>query len=104
MADKYISREAALERIREYIEEYGWTVDEHGWHTEKWCAMKEAEDVIETIPAADVKPVVHGEWNFIDKNKYYRYECSVCHERFEKQMRRNYCPNCGADMREVEHG
>ena len=55
---EYISREAALEQIREYIEEYGWTVDEHGWHTEKWCAMQEAEDVIESIPAADVREVV----------------------------------------------
>ena len=97
MAD-YIERDAALERIREYIEEYGWTVDEHGWHTEKWCAMKEAEDVLESIPAADVKPVVRGKWQHWTENVAMPYfTCDNC--GFGSLDTHNYCPNCGADMR-----
>ncbi len=34
-----------LDRIREYIDEYSDT-DEDGNHCEKWCAMKEAEQIV----------------------------------------------------------
>ena len=105
MTDEYISREAALEQIREYIEEYGWTVDEHGWHTEKWCAMKEAEDVLESIPAADVVPVRHGRWKkVIEDSKYYHMECSKCCGRplrsrwVDDAELSTFCPWCGARM------
>ena len=63
---------------------------------------------IEKIPAADVMPVVHAEW---EKHSYvkddtvfgranmYWYRCSNC-----KQPRgiseSPYCPNCGAKMLE----
>lgn len=36
--------------IQEYIEEYGSTKDENGYYGEKWCAMKEAEMVIQDAP------------------------------------------------------
>ena len=52
----YISRDDALNHIREYIDEYGEWTDENGWHSDKWCAMKEAEGVLEKLPAADVRP------------------------------------------------
>lgn len=52
----------------------------------------------------DVRPVVRGRWishDFVDMGKG-RYtgsvECSVCH-RF-LPMKENFCPNCGANMRE----
>ena len=53
------------------------------------------------IPAADVRPVVRGVWRryspFTDT-----YECSNCGEQvIDQQFRTNFCPNCGADMRET---
>ena len=36
-------------KIYDYIAEYGET-DERGWHTEKWCAMKETEMAINNAP------------------------------------------------------
>lgn len=36
--------------IMEYIEEYGSTKDENGYYSEKWCAMKEAERIIQDAP------------------------------------------------------
>lgn len=55
---------------------------------------------IDSIPAADVRPVVRATWRryspFTDT-----YECSNCGEQvIDKQFRTNFCPNCGADMRE----
>ena len=49
---------------------------------------------IESIPAADVRPVVRGHW--IDG------ACSNCGLFTDIVMSRffSYCPNCGADMRD----
>lgn len=58
-------------------------------------------------PAADVAPVVHGEWLNIDGD-YTFAACSICETAYEVQPRRKlwdafmcsyrYCPNCGAKM------
>ena len=79
------------------------------WHNR--CMEIEIQNRI----AADVRPVMHGEW--INKKTvfvtYGSAECSACGERtsgskvdtgwgveFEYP---NFCPNCGADMREADH-
>ena len=88
---EYIEREKLIEHLQkdqlfELVEQYGIT------------------GVIESIPAADVRPVVRGKW-IIDRafgNDVMSNEqmviCSVCGKGifWGKQ---NYCPNCGADMR-----
>ena len=49
--------------------------------------------------AADVRPVVRGEWQFhMFAANSWGYECRVCHTTWDTPT--NYCPNCGADMRE----
>ena len=50
----------------------------------------------DSVPAADVAPVVHGKWNekpFLIGTSYY---CSECGDNFGEPY--NYCPNCGAKM------
>lgn len=47
---RLIDADALMLRIQEYIDEYGWDVDEHGFHSEKWCAMKETEMAINDAP------------------------------------------------------
>ena len=65
-----------------------------------WGGCKVAS-FIETIPAADVKPVVRGSWTRFDYFPVgHDYECSKC--GYMNDMMSNYCPNCGADMREVD--
>lgn len=60
---------------------------------------------IESIPSADVRPVVRGKWvNYGDE---YRPDirCCVCGQRkpiLLGNFNFNFCPNCGADMREVQ--
>ena len=49
--DDLISRQAAIDRINEYIEEYS-EIDSDGNHSEKWCAMQEAKMTIENMPSA----------------------------------------------------
>ena len=50
------------------------------------------------MPAADVVEVRHGRWI---KHECYD-ECEACHTKVI--YGRNYCPNCGALMREVGNG
>lgn len=47
---RLIDADALMLGIQEYIDEYGWDVDEHGFHSEKWCAMKETEMAINDAP------------------------------------------------------
>lgn len=55
---------------------------------------------VEKMPAADVVPVVHGEWLLRHEGYGHYWECSSCHKNpciyVTKDTR--YCPNCGAKM------
>lgn len=59
---------------------------------------------IESVPAADVREVVRGGWeehgepNEHGKYEVWYYACTRCGAVGIPQF--NYCPNCGADMRE----
>ena len=63
------------------------------------------------MPAADVVEVRHGRWLTTDGYPHRLY-CSVCYKTYAKNAKwvneldlpTNYCPNCGALMREVENG
>ena len=66
---------------------------------------------ISQTPAADVVEVRHGRWLTTDAYPHHLY-CSVCYKTYAKNAKwvneldlpTNYCPNCGALMREVENG
>ena len=57
------------------------------------------ETLIESVPTADVAPVVHGRWG-TDSDRPDSLICSVCNCGFDmwKHDPHNYCPNCGAKM------
>ena len=64
---------------------------------------KEMED----IPAADVRPVVHGHYigeydGYADENPvydmWYCSECGCLFEDWDEKPTYNFCPNCGCAM------
>ena len=63
--------------------------------------------VIDAVPAADVVPVVRGEWVLVGTNEHdyetsVEEKCSLCGRyvyRYDTEPQDNFCPNCGADMR-----
>ena len=61
-------------------------------------------EIIEKAPAADMSPVVHGEWKRYRDKWCCSYVCSVCKKpaiygiSYEPRLS-NYCPNCGAKMK-----
>lgn len=91
MAD-YISREAAIA-----------LTDQHCFETSYDAVWMEEE--LRNLPAADVRPVVRARWE--DETGYIfsvlaqRVYCPACksYAYFYPQKTKNFCPNCGADMR-----
>lgn len=69
------------------------------------------ETLIESVPAADVRPVVRGRWvrtRQVELNPFWslencgtQYMCSECGRRagYKQVTLYKFCPNCGADMR-----
>lgn len=71
---------------------------------------------IQRIPATDVRPVVHGKNIGKDYNEVDQFVCSECGVELQEWLRVerdedtgevtyyeycfNFCPNCGADMRQ----
>lgn len=56
---------------------------------------------IDAVPTADVRENVHGEWivdgHHMRCNKCNEYMCNT--DREGDPIPKNFCPNCGADMR-----
>lgn len=96
---KYIDRELIIKAIRnedkdvmaDYGEEYG---------TEWRFSEEKIIEIIMKVPAADVTPVVHGEWLCVETDDEQFFLCSVCNNK--EYWESNYCPNCGAKM-DVEY-
>lgn len=96
----YISREAILKRLHEVG---GCGAPPDSWADGYDKAIDLAYGIVENDPAADVAPVVHGEWiekqrheHFPSGKPYIADYCSVCGKRGSAEY--NYCPNCGAKM------
>lgn len=72
-------------------------------------ACQQAMDVLDTVPAADVVEVKHGQWHdktWTTEDDWSCYNhhvviCSVCNKQFDYIIneKSNYCPNCGAKMK-----
>lgn len=77
------------------------------FHGCKDDSIQRACEAIDDAPEADVRPVMRGEWIPTCIYDYY-YKCSACGEigplepQGEGVFRFNFCPNCGADMRDVK--
>ena len=83
----YISRQAAIEAIKNDALEL------------VYYGKKEAIECLDAVPAADVRPVVYGEWE-ITSGQIENAVCSCCGTHFQSYYSDyQYCPHCGADMR-----
>jgi len=94
MAEKeYIERDAAIADLELY--------ETQVVKNEYALAIAGCRSHIRKLPAADVRPVVRATW--YDDGLYGMIEgcfcsCSVC--KAQNVGESNYCPNCGAYMRE----
>lgn len=107
MATEYISREAVKNAIHRDLD------------MQDLYLPIEFIELLDDIPAADVRPVVHGRWipmtyireltesgwpncrweKAIETDSVDGLMCSECGEIFDFADARNFCTQCGADMR-----
>lgn len=105
---EYIERGALLKAFGcENAVKYGNKNAEQQHKSYSSMMLYEIADEIYDAPAADVEPVVLGEW---DKTKYNEhdfrtYYCSICGKReyYFNATQYAYCPHCGARMQNGAH-
>ena len=87
---EYIEREKALDAVVTWAE----------------ICPATAISEIGCMTAADVAPVVHGEWILVGTNEHdyetsVEEKCSLCGRyvyRYDTEPQDNFCPNCGAKI------
>ena len=92
-------------RQRMYHEAFEADTDMQRWDSGCWIRYKLFENCLDSMPAisnAVLRPV--GKWIAVTNGRG-GHECGVCHDyapSFQDGSERlsNFCPNCGADMRE----
>ena len=116
----YIKRDAAREAMWQILNGMGYSEK----HNDR--LVEEVDAILDAIPAADVRPVVRGHkvthnrpiagywasgkldggWDGMDGRVWVEPimdhpvdYCSECGKRLDDTFQ-NFCPNCGADMRE----
>lgn len=97
----YIRLEDAIEQFQK---QYDLLSDDY--YTPHRSGIADCIEILKDIPAADVRPVVRGKWVTYrpDCRPVCNWKCSACSYDFGfgVQPNWNFCPNCGADMREVD--
>lgn len=65
-----------------------------------YAGLDMAYVALKKFPAADVRPVVHGEWMYEEPNGANNFKgcywCDKCHQPISHK--KNFCPNCGCAM------
>ena len=96
-----ISRSKICKYIKELINPYGKPFE--GTAYELGLKLMEHIKNMENAEPVEVVPVVHGEWidEYINPYGHPCHCCSVCGFHASWQDK-NFCPECGADMRKDE--
>ena len=103
----YISREAAIEKIRVAAGCTECDGSSSALCVCNICDFYNAIRLIMSLPAADVAPVRSCKWvrTDYDWHSLTTYRCTACGEEFCFEidedlplLNYNYCPNCGAKM------
>lgn len=104
MAEKeYIEREAALNAIKDEIENYRPNPDPYSITPYEFVrrGLNIAYSIIKNQPTADVQEVRHGKW--LPTRHPDQKRCSVCDvisfiALYPCINKADYCPHCGAKM------
>lgn len=100
---EYIERAVAVKKFENYRRDCEEENDERAAQIFEDCISE-----LMAIPAADVAEVRHGRW-ILEREPDgtpYCFHCSVCDNDFHHigiMTATDYCPNCGALMKEDEH-
>lgn len=88
--DEYINRKKTKRELSE------WCISLHNPHL---LSRDDTMFLLDNIPAADVAPVVHGQWvtHYRSGTTVAEGYVSTCCDMWNNR-KSDYCPNCGARM------
>lgn len=89
---EYIEKEVAIDAVHGEFDEC------LVWDTSGLETANVVENILDTIPPADVRPVKHGKWiEKQDKDGKTYGVCSRCgYKQYAGHLK--YCPECGGKM------
>lgn len=100
----YISREQVLKKLQalenEYHKEFLRNDTSAVYEMNMWGRMHGIEKACELVLELPSVEVPIGKWIDVEGYEGIVWECSKCKQLVTHKF--NYCPNCGADMRESE--
>ena len=91
------SKEYLLAEIDDLADEFS-EIDENGLHSERWCGIMDAKQIIINAPFVSDRP--QGEWIYnpaLYASGKPHYDCNCCGESVEERTK--FCPNCGVKMK-----
>ena len=101
---EYIEREALMKNFCGYdltkCVKYGNENAEQQHNSYSTMMMYEIADEIMDAPAADVAPVVHGQWILVDTEQWIGV-CSNCNRQDRIDHLATHCRFCGARMNDA---
>ena len=68
------------------------------WQSGYWVRYRAVEQVIKESPSVTPKQKT-GKWIIKDDTERFIAQCNCCRYIEDSRRIKNYCPNCGADMR-----
>jgi hypothetical protein len=92
---RLIDADALMRRIEPILE-----AEEQIYGCSSWCFAIKCRDEVQDAPSVDAVPVRRGRWVKRLKNAI-GYDCTAC-GKSAVSNNFDYCPYCGADMREVD--
>ena len=97
----YYEKQALIKHLQHRLYECAMNNEGEAAEVFAECAKNRVSGWIVDAPAADVAPVVHGNWVGIDDEPFTTWECDRCGCIYEADFEYipNFCPNCGSDMR-----
>ena len=100
------SKEYLLAEIDDLADEFS-EIDENGLHSERWCGIMDAKQIIINTPFMSDRP--QGEWLKFGLGRGTRILfCTNCERRIEVPLSQgdsnyDFCPNCGACMKGTDN-
>jgi hypothetical protein len=89
----------ATKALEQEPQTFKWCTDCREYDQEKHCCHRWSKVIRDTVEETKQEPKT-GQW--IVHPIYAHLVCSKCLSGAPYDCKTNYCPNCGADMREVE--
>jgi hypothetical protein len=99
MEDIDTAIEMAAKALEQEPQTFKWCTDCREYDQEKHCCHRWSKVIRDTVEETKQEPKT-GQW--IVHPIYAHLVCSKCLSGAPYDCKTNYCPNCGADMREVE--